>query len=488
MNLLQISFSGGIFILAIIAVRAITIRRFPKKTFSILWKIAILRLLVPVSIPSVLSIYTWFNRHSLPVQTATLSPSISVSSADPFDLGSLSIPATVLPQTAPLPDTPKNIPSIWFFVWCIGTVGCAIFFLLSYFICRKNFKTSLPIYNDNVTEWQKEQKQRQRIAIRQLDGITSPLTYGIWKPVILIPKSTVWQDTELKYILAHEYAHIRRQDTLTKLIFILVLCIHWFNPMVWIMYILFNRDIELACDEEVLSQLGESSKTSYALTLIHMEECKSNPTLLYNHFSKNSVEERIRSIMKHKKISNHMIILAFIMIFFLTATFATSPAKAEDKGEMGRKISVSINAAANPAVTKIMGDLEQAEAEGFKLKIEKSFEVSLASGEEIELDTIKTTRGQVLVVTAMCDGIQQVEVRLDGDHLCSGKLRVEKVGLFCSECQKEKEDRILVISNPSSSDLAITIGYCVLEEEEYNHLGNFELLNCLKKEYQKRIK
>ncbi|MDE7060864.1 MAG: hypothetical protein K2O71_04625, partial [Lachnospiraceae bacterium] len=66
MNLLQISFSGGIFILAIIAVRAITIRHLPKKTFSILWKIAILRLLVPVSIPSVLSVYTLFDRHSLP--------------------------------------------------------------------------------------------------------------------------------------------------------------------------------------------------------------------------------------------------------------------------------------------------------------------------------------------------------------------------------------------------------------------------------------
>lgn len=487
MNLLQISFSSGIFILAIIAVRAITIRRFPKKTFSILWKIAILRLLVPVSIPSVLSIYTLFNRYSLPVQTATLSPSISVSSADLFDLGGLSIPATILPQTAPLPDTPKNSPPIWFFVWCIGTVGCAIFFLLSYFICRKNFKTSLPIYNDNVTEWQKEQKQRQRIAIRQLDGITSPLTYGIWKPVILIPKSTVWQDTELKYILAHEYAHIRRQDTLTKLIFILVLCIHWFNPIVWIMYILFNRDIELACDEEVLSQLGESSKTSYALTLIHMEECKSNPTLLYNNFSKNSVEERIRSIMKHKEISKRMIILALITVFFLTAAFATSPAKAEGGRATGKKISAGINII-HPAAAKMAGELEQTEAEEFKLKIEKSFEVSLAPGEETELDTIKTKKGQVLVVTAMCDGIQQVEIRLDGDHLCSGKIRVEKIGLFCSECQKEKEDRILVISNPSSSDLAVTIGYCVLEEEEYNHLGNFQLLNCLKKEYQKRIK
>lgn len=486
MNLLQISFSGGIFILAIIAVRAITIRHLPKKTFSILWKIAILRLLVPVSIPSVLSVYTLFDRHSLPVQTAAPSPSIFVSSFDLFDLGGLSVPAAILPQTVPLLGTPKNGASIWFFVWCVGMMGCAIFFLLSYFICRRNFKTSLPIYNDNVTEWQKEQKQRQRIAIRELDGITSPLTYGIWKPVILIPKSTVWQDAELKYILAHEYAHIRRQDTLTKLIFILVLCIHWFNPMVWIMYILFNRDIELACDEEALSQLGESSKTSYALTLIHMEECKSNPSLLYNNFSKNSVEERIRSIMKHKKISKRTIILAFIMVFFLTAAFATSPAKAEDDGEISRKISASINAAANPVTTKIMGNPDRTRAEEFTLKIEKSFEVSLAPGEETELDAIKTTKGQVLVVTAMCDGIQEVEIRLDGDHPCFGKLRVEKFGLFCSECQKEKEDRILVISNPTSSDLAITIGCCVLEEEEYNHLGNFGLLDCLKKEYQKR--
>lgn len=212
MNLLQTSFFGGIFILAIIAVRAITIHHLPKKTFSVLWKIAILRLLIPISIPSVFSIYTLLDHHPRPAQTATPSPNISVNSANFPDFGG-SLPTVRPPQTVSLPNTPTNSPSIWFFVWYIGMMGCAIFFLLSYFICRRNFKTSLPIYNDNVTEWQKERKQRQRIAIRELDGITSPLTYGIWKPVILIPKSTVWQDAELKYILTHEYAHIRRRDT-----------------------------------------------------------------------------------------------------------------------------------------------------------------------------------------------------------------------------------------------------------------------------------
>ena len=105
-------------------------------------------------------------------------------------------------------------------------------------------------------------------------------------------------EKQLQYVLSHEYVHIYRYDTVTKLIVTLALCIHWFNPFVWVMYIIFNRDIELACDESVIRQFGEKSKSAYSLMLINMEATKSGLLPFCNNFSKNAIEERITAVMK----------------------------------------------------------------------------------------------------------------------------------------------------------------------------------------------
>ncbi|MDR0197594.1 MAG: M56 family metallopeptidase, partial [Oscillospiraceae bacterium] len=128
------------------------------------------------------------------------------------------------------------------------------------------------------------------------------MTYGIWKPVILLPKNTDWRDEpRLRYVLAHEITHIRRFDILLKWLLAAAVCVHWFNPLVWVMYILANRDIELSCDEAVVRTFGETAKSAYALTLIGLEERKSGFSPLCNNFAKNAIEERIESIMKIKK-------------------------------------------------------------------------------------------------------------------------------------------------------------------------------------------
>ena len=107
------------------------------------------------------------------------------------------------------------------------------------------------------------------IRIRRSDRISAPLTYGILKPVILMPKETDWKNRQqLQYVFLHEYMHICRLDIVWKLIAALALCIHWFNPLVWIMYILFNRDIELSCDESVVRRFGETYKSAYARALV----------------------------------------------------------------------------------------------------------------------------------------------------------------------------------------------------------------------------
>jgi hypothetical protein len=140
----------------------------------------------------------------------------------------------------------------------------------------------------------------------------------------------------LNYVLTHEYYHIKRFDSLWKLLFVFALCVHWFNPMAWVMFVLVNRDLELTCDEMVIRRFGTEIKTAYAYSLIGMAEQRSRFTILYNGFSKNAAEERIISIMKTKKLSFISVISAIVLVFVLTAgAMATSAANAARTGGLG---------------------------------------------------------------------------------------------------------------------------------------------------------
>ncbi len=151
------------------------------------------------------------------------------------------------------------------------------------------------------------------------------MTYGVLHPVILMPKQTDWKNiNQLRYIFSHEYVHIYRFDTIAKLIAAYALCIHWFNPLVWVMYILFNRDIELACDESVIRQFGDKSKSAYSLMLISMEAKKSGLSPLCNNFSKNAIEERITAIMNTKRTTIITLLSACLIVLVTVSLFATS--------------------------------------------------------------------------------------------------------------------------------------------------------------------
>ena len=185
----------------------------------------------------------------------------------------------------------------------------------------------MPVENDFIKNWLNTHQQKRPISIRQSSRFSAPLTYGVFRPVILMPISTDWENTNgLQYVLAHEYVHIRRFDSITKLVLIAALCVHWFNPFVWVMYVLANRDIELSCDEAVVRLFGETTKAAYARTLIGMEETRSSFAPLCNNFSKNAIEERITAIMKIKKTSLFTLLLAVILVAGFTTALATSAA------------------------------------------------------------------------------------------------------------------------------------------------------------------
>ena len=338
MSLIQMSTSGAVMILAVLLIRFAAVNRLPKKLFILLWEAALLRLLLPFSIPSVFSIYTAVRRVMI---RSVIGWNGAVQSAQ--GTGIPQGAGTALPVPENMASTLLEIEltesagtlSIWTILWLTGVCICAVFFVTAYLRCRREFEMSLPVHHDFSARWLREHPLRRRVQLRQSDRIKTPLTYGVLKPVILLPKETDWNDSrQLSYVLLHEQIHIRRLDSLRKLVMTAALCIHWFNPFVWLMYILFNRDMELVCDEAVVHACGRRSRSAYARTLISMEERKSPALPLCNSFSRSAVKERVTAVMKTKKMTLWLgivcvVILAAVVVFLATSADSGRPQETE---------------------------------------------------------------------------------------------------------------------------------------------------------------
>lgn len=368
MSLLQMSMRGSVIILAVIMIRALLLDKLPKKTFLFLWGIALFRLTVPFSVSSELSVYSLLQRNPgiAKVMDERVYDGQEVSGRQD-DSGRMDASqAEDMPDaegiTESMPDAEgtsdreaasdrntSDRPILegtalgrsdlkWMTIWLIGFLVCAGYFILSYLKWRREFRFSTAVTHEEAARWLAAHSMKRRIEIRQSGRISAPLTYGLIVPVILMPETTKWEEgRELPYVLEHEFVHIRRLDGATKFVLIVGLCIHWFNPLVWAMYVLANRDLELSCDETVVRRFGEDSRACYTRTLIHMEEKKSALIPLSNNFSRNAIEERIKAIMKIKKTSLITILAAVALILCVTIFFATSAVTVPEPEESGRQ-------------------------------------------------------------------------------------------------------------------------------------------------------
>lgn len=316
MSLFQMSVAGGVLILFIVVIRALAIHRLPKTTFLALWMIAALRLLLPFSIPLTFNIHIGLDVFSDVVQEL---PSGNIASTLPGD----SPPSYDIGTAVPSPAT-EHI-STFVMLWLVGALLLVLYFSISYLRSMRKFRMSIPDNTPYIQNWLTAHQISRPLVVRSSDLISSPLTYGILHPVILLPKKLDRNDqAALKYVLTHEYVHIRRFDAITKILFAAVLCIHWFNPFVWVMYVLANRDMELSCDAWVIRMMGAKNRSSYALMLIKMEERRNGMSALCSHFGKNAITERIEAIMKFKKATAVAIALALVLVVGATTAFAAS--------------------------------------------------------------------------------------------------------------------------------------------------------------------
>ena len=318
------SVAGGVLILFIVVIRALAIHRLPKTTFLALWMIAALRLLLPLSIPMPFKIHIDLDVFS---DVVPKLPSGNIG----FPLPGEGRPAYDTGAIVPGPAAERI--SVFVILWLVGVLLLALYFSISYLRSMRKFRMSVPDNTPYIREWLNAHQIVRPIEVRSSDLISSPLTYGILHPVILLPKKLDRNDqAALQYVLTHEYVHIRRFDAITKILFAAVLCIHWFNPLVWGMYVLANRDTELSCDAWVIRMTGVKNRSSYALMLIKMEERRNGMSALCNHFGKNAISERIEAIMKFKKTSIWACILALALIAGATTAFAA--ARTDDNMEL----------------------------------------------------------------------------------------------------------------------------------------------------------
>jgi len=308
------SLTGGILILAVALLRAAALNRLPRGTFRILWGVAVVRLLAPFSIPSPWSVYTL--AESAPVRGAVQAPAA----------------APVLQTAPPAAAAPEagggGAFPVWTALWLAGVLVCAAYFAASYVHCRRKFRTSLPVDSRQVRDVLADCRLRRHVSVRQSGCVDTPLTYGTIRPVILLPKSTDWTENErLAYVLEHELAHIRHFDAAAKLVLTAAACVHWFNPLAWLMRTLANRDMELSCDEAVVRRFGADSRPAYARTLISLEERRSGLGPFASAFSKNAIEERIKAIMKIRKRTFAAVLAAALLVCGVSVAFATSAEK-----------------------------------------------------------------------------------------------------------------------------------------------------------------
>lgn len=304
--LLQMNIVAAILIVAIVTVRVLALYKLPKKTFLFLWCVVAVRLLLPFRIPLPFNFFP---------DNRALSGGTIANILDVIYVGGVSaqMQGPVEPAT----------PMIFLFeaVWLAGVCVAASIFLVSYLRFRREANASLPCENEFVAWWLAEYPMLRTVTIRQTDRVSSPLTYGIMRPVILLPKTTDWQNEDmLRCVLTHELVHIRHFDTLVKLVFAAVVCIHWFNPLVWVMYVFANRDIELVCDEAATEELGQEDKKIYLNVLLAMEENRTSIAFpIASHFGKNSTKERISAIMRRRKHTLPMMISAAALVLCIGA-------------------------------------------------------------------------------------------------------------------------------------------------------------------------
>lgn len=339
LNLLNLSITASWLVLAVVTVRFI-FKKAPKWVFCALWALVGIRLVFPFSIESIFSLIP---------STETVPPTIVYDAEPQISTGIYAVNSVVNPivsQTfAPEPASSVNpmqiAVSVASAIWIIGVAVMIIYALVSYFSLRNKMKTAT-LYEDNIF---------------QSEAVESPFVLGFFKPKIYLPYSIA--EADISHVVAHEKAHIKRKDHFIKPLSFLILSVYWFNPVMWVAYVLLCRDIELACDEKVIKELGENERKEYSYALLN---CSVNRRIIAAcplAFGEVGVKDRIKSVMNYKKPAFWIIVAAVVASVVVAVCFMTNPS-----GDLLVNVeSLNFPSVGNASVSTPYGILETSNSE-----------------------------------------------------------------------------------------------------------------------------
>ena len=305
LKIVNMSISASWLVAAVLILRLV-LKKAPKWVNVLLWGIVAVRLICPFSFESALSLIP--SAETFPEKIIS-GPSFDVQTGiTPIDnrindyLGDRYFEGVTVPT-----NNGNNVMTILTIVWTIGILLLVAYTVISYWRLHREIDTAVR-YKDNIF---------------QSENVSSPFVLGIINPRIYLPFSMNEQDME--HIVAHEQAHICRKDHWWKPLGFLLLTIHWFNPLMWLAYVLLCRDIELACDEKVIKELGNEQRADYTQALV---ACSVNRRMIAAcplAFGEVGVKERVKSVMNYKKPAFWVIIIAVIVCVGVAVCFLTNP-------------------------------------------------------------------------------------------------------------------------------------------------------------------
>ncbi|MDE6600098.1 MAG: M56 family metallopeptidase, partial [Oscillospiraceae bacterium] len=288
MDIIGGSLSAAAVIAVIMLMRLVMFQKLPKRVLSALWLIAAAKLLLPLG--GIAALETVTSDTAVTEYAYSASPAAEAvrTVSDAAVNVSVSVPVS------------GNSLFICQCIWLFGAVFVSVFFVFTHIKTRRTFSCALPADYD-ISQLKKDFGIMRRVRLLVSDRTDTPLTYGIFAPVIILPKSMELNGEGVRNVLCHELAHIKRFDALFKTIIAVCAAVHWFNPMAWVMFVLAGRDIELACDETALRR-GKAAPEDYAMSLISVEESRCIPRFpLAGSFAGGKLEERVRGIMTKRK-------------------------------------------------------------------------------------------------------------------------------------------------------------------------------------------
>ena len=305
LKIINMSISASWLVLAVLILRFV-LKKAPKWINVLLWGIVAIRLICPFSFESTLSLIP---------SAETIPLNIGMDTTPTINSGISAINNAVNPiisqSNTPMAGASVNLLQItigiYEYIWIFDMIALALYTAISYWRLRRKVDTAVR-YKDNIF---------------QSENVSFPFVLGIIKPRIYLPFKMNGQ--YLEHVVAHEQAHVCRKDHWWKPLGFLLLMIHWFNPLMWLAYVLLCRDIELACDEKVIKELGNEQRGDYTQALV---ACSVNRRMIAAcplAFGEVSVKERVKSVMNYKKPAFWVIIISVIVCVGVAVCFLTNP-------------------------------------------------------------------------------------------------------------------------------------------------------------------